>query len=472
VRSDDSDNDLVDMVFGEHGTRRGTDARYDSDNNSDSESDSDSNSDAEKTSGRASSSSSSSSARETADEKRLRLAEEFLQSFQAKGEKVDDRHDDDDDEIVNEGVGGAEAQRLRGEMRALAGRARWKVADRFAELSEEAAAATVPPPRRCRGHANTPTCLALSADDAMVVSGGKDCSVARWDVESGALLNRAKGSRAGVYRSDGKTPSGHRGAVLATAISSDSRYYASGGVDRFVHVWDARTDELVHSFAGHRDTVSALAFRHGSADLYSGSHDRTVKAWNVADMAYVDTLYGHQSEINAIDALHRPRAITAGADNTVRVWRVIQESQLVFRGHSASIDAVRFLNENAFFSGSQDGSVALWNSSKKKPVAVVQHAHRVPGTSGGWVSAVATLVNSDLAASGSHTGQIKLWQCKTSTLRNVYNIDAPGVINGLAIAKRARFIAAAIGREHRLGRWFNVRGVRDHLVFYTLPSFD
>jgi ribosomal RNA-processing protein 9 len=44
--------------------------------------------------------------------------------------------------------------------------------------------------------------------------------------------------------------------------------------------------------------------------------------------------FGHQDSITGIDSLVRERAITAGGnDRTVRVWKVIEESQLVFHGH-------------------------------------------------------------------------------------------------------------------------------------------
>ena len=44
--------------------------------------------------------------------------------------------------------------------------------------------------------------------------------------------------------------------------------------------------------------------------------------------------YGHQDGVSAIDCLHRERPVTAGTnDRSVRVWKVVQESQLVFTGH-------------------------------------------------------------------------------------------------------------------------------------------
>lgn len=36
-----------------------------------------------------------------------------------------------------------------------------------------------------------------------------------------------------------------RGSLLAAAVSSDGRYLATGGGDKKVHIWDARSRELV-----------------------------------------------------------------------------------------------------------------------------------------------------------------------------------------------------------------------------------
>ena len=44
--------------------------------------------------------------------------------------------------------------------------------------------------------------------------------------------------------------------------------------------------------------------------------------------------FGHQDSVASIDCLLRERPITAGMnDGTVRVWKVAEESQLVFHGH-------------------------------------------------------------------------------------------------------------------------------------------
>lgn len=66
--------------------------------------------------------------------------------------------------------------------------------------------------------------------------------------------------------------------------------------------------------------------------------------------------YGHQSAITSIDALSRERAITAGgSDRSVRIWKIVEESQLVYNGHNGSIDIVKLINEENFISAGDDG---------------------------------------------------------------------------------------------------------------------
>ena len=142
------------------------------------------------------------------------------------------------------------------------------------------------------------------------------------------------------------------------------------------------------------------------------------------------TRLGHQDSITSIDALTRERAVTSGGrDISIRLWKIPDESQLVFNGHGGSIDCVRFVNEEHFVSCGDDGylsklefeiklfpfinfynhdylyrALSLWGSMKKKPLCSVTSAHGICATNNlpNWISAVAALPNTDLVASGTH----------------------------------------------------------------------
>lgn len=189
-------------------------------------------------------------------------------------------------------------------------------------------------------------------------------------------------------------------------------------------------DTLNHikNLQGHRDSVTSLVFRRDTHTLYSGSNDRSVKVWNLGDMAYVESLwvyhyrchyfnvaysiivafyyffrFGHQSGVTSIDALARERAISSGGfDGTIRIWKIVEESQLIFNGHGGSIDTVKLINEEHFFSCGDDGQLCVWGCLKKKPLCSVPDAHGRDKSNNQpmWISSIATLLNTDLVASG------------------------------------------------------------------------
>lgn len=125
--------------------------------------------------------------------------------------------------------------------------------------------------------------------------------------------------------------------------------------------------------------------------------------------------FGHQDKILSIDSLNKERCITCGSrDRSLRLWKIIEESQLLFNGtHFDSIDCITLVNEENFISGSNDGSLAVWNINKKKPLAIVKNAHKTAGSTNPeascWITAVSAYHNTDLLASGSDDGFIRVW---------------------------------------------------------------
>ena len=101
--------------------------------------------------------------------------------------------------------------------------------------------------------------------------------------------------------------------------------------------------------------------------------------------------------------------MTAGHDHTCRVWKVPEESQLIFRSHAPAVDCVRYITGTQWVSGASDGSLAVWSQMKKRPVSVIRGAHASPsngaaaagaGSVGGdaasWVQSVTVCHGSDL----------------------------------------------------------------------------
>ncbi|XP_071960228.1 U3 small nucleolar RNA-interacting protein 2-like isoform X2 [Antedon mediterranea] len=399
----------------------------------------------------------SESEEETVQEKRLRLTKLYLSQLEEEEREKNELKEIDEDAV---------AHRLKDEILEQRGKLQRKVAETLVAPSSDDI-------RILRGHKLPLTCLVVSSDSQFIYSASKDGAIIKWNFETGKKIKVIAGGRKGTE----ETHIGHTTHVLALAISTDNKFLASGCKNKVIHIWNPQTMDRIHTFTGHRDSISGLAFRKGTHQLFSASHDRSVKVWNLDEMAYVETLFGHQDSITAIDSLTRDRAITAGSrDNTIRIWKIPEESQLVFKNQSGSIDCVRLINEEHMISGGEDGSVAIWSIMKKKPIVVVPKAHdNATSSEGGlpqenWISSVAALHNSDLVATGSRDSFVRLWLCGAGyrSLTPLFNIPVMGTVNDLQFTSDGRHLVAAVGQEHKWGRWWRLKNAKNSIVIVKL----
>uniref|UniRef100_A0A8C1HTV1 U3 small nucleolar RNA-interacting protein 2 n=2 Tax=Cyprinus carpio TaxID=7962 RepID=A0A8C1HTV1_CYPCA len=389
---------------------------------------------------------------ETPQEKKLRLAKLYLEQLREEEDKR------------------AEQESFEADL--IAGRLQDDVLEQKGKLQRLIAKELIAPEpaeiRLMRGHKLPVTCLVITPDEKYIFSASKDCSIIKWEVESGKKVQKIAGGRKGTEARH----VGHTTHVLCMAISSDGKYLASGDMNKLIMIWDPTTCKHLYKLKGHRDAVSGLAFRRGTHTLYSASHDRSIKVWSVDENAYVETLFGHQDMITGLDCLSRERCVTAGGrDRTVRVWKIAEESQLVFHGHEGSIDCIQLINEEHMVTGGDDGSISVWTVNKKKPVSTVKQAHGSHGNTGleqpYWVSSVAALHNSDIVASGAHTHTHNTRYHSRPTNPLHLKLKPPTNSHFLKFSNSGKFLVAGVGQEHRLGRWWRIKEARNGI--YIIP---
>ncbi|KAK3325574.1 WD40-repeat-containing domain protein [Apodospora peruviana] len=257
---------------------------------------------------------------------------------------------------------------------------------------------------------------------------------------------RIRYSRSDPKKAKDKMFKGHTGGILTVKASQDGKFVVTGGTDKRLVVHDAETLTPLRAFTQHRDAVTGLAFRRGTNQLFSSSKDRTVKVWSLDELAYVETLFGHQDEIVDVDALAQERCVSVGArDRTARYWKVPEESQLVFRGgekktsknvpagsaaHEGSMDRVAMIDDDLFVTGSDNGALALWGTHRKKAIHVVPYAHGIepplklsevsaeanpdpkviPAPQPRGITALRTVPYSDVILTGSWDSCVRVWR--------------------------------------------------------------
>lgn len=507
---------------------------------------------------------SSSSEDETAAEKRLRLAERYLDNIRDEIDEVGFDAAEIDRDLI--------AERLKEDVAESKGKAYKNIArDYNFDMATN---------YFLQGTRKTVTGVAAHPPYIYTVS--SDIVLAKWEiVEPHSPSNRHVQNGIGDHkqhnpkfharkrpiqrfwtrgeRSKKNDPSylGHTDAILSVACSTDGKYLATGGADNRLVVWDANTMKPLKLFTQHRDSVTGLAFRRGTNQLFSSSADRTIKIWSLDELAYVETLFGHQDEIPDLDALTEEKCVTVGArDRTARLWKVVEESQLVFRGGGEkprerikntqhedgsekpvsyaeqTIDRISLISNDTFITGSSNGSLSLWSIYKKKPVFVYPLAHGVdpppspddilPGADEQrreeamrqvrpqprWITALKAVPYSDLVISASWDGWLRAWRIVDAdgggkaraieALGVIGRLEPPheedgglvetqgpdgrklkplisGFVNDLAIFETGArgsgglCIIAAVGCEHRLGRWKTIKEGRNGAMVLSVP---
>lgn len=433
---------------------------------------------------------------ETIAQKRVRTAKDFIRKLEAQIGSDDENAEEDEEEAeeqedsffktttTSDSTATNTTERVNKLLEADAfvksGVMRRAVADKVEAICSASGSAPAFQVIACRKRAHKApiTSVVLSADGKTAFTAAKDCTITKWDLSSGCQkVCTYPGYRNNkhVYVNP-RHAERHTNEVLALALSTDGRYLVSGGRDKAVRLWDARTNEYLETFMGHLDAVSCLAFQTNTHMLFSGSHDRTVKVWNLSDMAYVETLYGHQSPIEGLDSFRKERCVTSSNDNTARLFKVVEEVQLVFRGdRGESLDCIAMLNESRFVTGGNSGALQLWSVTKKKPLCKVTDAHG----KGNWISAVAAIKNGDLVASGSCDGFVRIWRYVAggsasggarAALAAISNCHHPvcGFVNGLKFSQEGSELVVVTGREHRLGRWWRDAKAKNSLIVIRL----
>ncbi|VDN60104.1 unnamed protein product [Dracunculus medinensis] len=287
-----------------------------------------------------------------------------------------------------------------------------------------------------------------------------------------------EGRKIDVLKYDKKNRNTHNGQIFALAISAGDRYLATGGADMIIRVWNFLNFQHVKNLLGHKNFITGLVFRKGTQQLFSCSKDKSVKAWDLDQMGYVDTMFGHVDVISDIDALSRERIITCGSqDRSVRLWKIAEETHLVFNGITSciSIDCVAFLNDEHFVSGSADGSLCIWSTSKKKPVCVQKHAHGFSSiTEPNWIVSVAATSYTDLVASGSCDNFVRFWKISIDyrSISNLFSFYLVGFVNCLRFSQNGDELVCAVGQEHKSGRWWKISEAKNSIVLISLKHLD
>lgn len=291
------------------------------------------------------------------------------------------------------------------------------------------------------GHRNGLITAVFSPDGAIIATTSQDNSGRLWNATSGRPLAILAGHDAEVtdvsFSADGqwlatasgddtarvwKLPGGefyrelrgHAERVLGVRLSADGRRVFTASNDGRVIVWDAASSQPQAELR-HEDRITTLELSPDERLLLTTSADHTAVLWNTRTWQRLTTLRGHTDAVNRsqFDASGH-LVITAGQDNTVRVWtanagqslQVLAEMPSTAPGCDGSCNPVW----SAIFSpdgshvatANANGTVGLWNALSGVRLA------RLAGHEGAVYQAVFSPDGQQILSAGQD-GSVRLW---------------------------------------------------------------
>ncbi|VVC25017.1 Hypothetical protein CINCED_3A014644 [Cinara cedri] len=318
-------------------------------------------------------------------------------------------------------------------------------------------------------HTMAITCLDISRDGTMAVTGGLDSLVNVWHLNVESLEN--------VYQLNNNelhsTMLGHTAAITCLAIASNGLFAVSGSEDKLVLVWGLTVGSAVFTFSGHQSAITAVEVTSDSEKVVSSDKAGVIAVWlsdngtllnsvicpatNLSvtnNMKYLVSGDGHFSlhiwplavkneggpwtekwpvshteEITCFvityDSL---QIITGSKDMSLKVWQINGgKLSQVLVGHEDQVTcvAVAISDKSIVVSGSWDANLIIWD------IHTGDDRHLLTGHLG-HVTCVKLSGDGSVALSGSDDKRIIVWDTKRGVALTSLQLHLP--ILGLSMS--------------------------------------
>ncbi|CAJ1960988.1 unnamed protein product [Sphenostylis stenocarpa] len=264
--------------------------------------------------------------------------------------------------------------------------------------------------RTLRQHTDYVTCLAAAGKNSNIVaSGGLGGEVFIWDIEaainpvskcndatvdessngingSGNLLpltslrtiSSSNNMSTTTTQTQGYIPiaaKGHKDSVYALATNESGTILVSGGTEKVVRVWDARTGSKTLKLRGHTDNIRALLVDSSGRYCLSGSSDSMIRLWDIGQQRCVHSYAVHTDSVWALASTPTFSHVYSGGRDFSLYLTDLQtrESSLLCTGEHPILQLA--LHDDSIWVASTDSSVHRWPAEGCNPEKIFQRGN-------------------------------------------------------------------------------------------------
>ncbi|OBZ87415.1 Protein tipD [Choanephora cucurbitarum] len=271
-------------------------------------------------------------------------------------------------------------------------------------------------------------CIAASSTGNMFATGGADKKIKLFDAKTGHSI---------------QTLSGALQTITSVCFNISDELILGSCTDNATRIWSLSTHRLIHTLTGHIGKVYAAKFTVNSNQVVSGSHDRTLKIWDLQKGYNIRTIFTFSS-CNDVCLMDPDGQILVSGhlDNNVRLWDArtgtgIKELTGVHNGQITSV--CMSPDGNTFLTNSRDNTLKIIDVRMYDIVRSFQADSYRTGLN--WSRATFSPDGKYIAA-GSIDGSLHIWNAKTGKLERVLN-EHSSVIAGVAWNPNGDFLYSA-----------------------------
>lgn len=207
--------------------------------------------------------------------------------------------------------------------------------------------------KRLIGHSGAVYGLSFSPDNKYLVSSSEDKTVRLWSMDTYTSLVSYKG---------------HNHPVWDVAFNPFGHYFATASHDQTARLWSCDHIYPLRIFAGHLSDVDTIGWHPNGTYFVTGSSDKTCRMWDINKGTSVRVFPGHTGPVTCTTISPDGRWLaTAGEDSLIHVFDIGSGHRLkTMKGHGkCSIYSLAFSKEGSVLvSAGSDNSVRVWDVKK------------------------------------------------------------------------------------------------------------
>ena len=233
---------------------------------------------------------------------------------------------------------------------------------------------------------------------------------------------------------------GHLGAVKVAVFSPDGKYLVTGGRDRTAKLWEISTGREMRTFIGHQGTIEALCFTPDGKYIATGSTDKTVKLWNILTGKLIRT-YDDKNDksyfktgITSIAFTTDGKKLIAGGTNRyLRIYdtdtgNLIKKFEVTSNlGTNTGVQLQMSKNDKDILVSEDNRKAAVYNLETGEKKILLKSFDK--GSCGGCGTFAKFSGDEKYVISGSHNGNLVLWNLKTIKVIKTYLKEVKDIVS-------------------------------------------